>query len=70
MKKTFSSVTLYPQYIYTVFLSYSAWQEMLNHATMKVMEAESSKTASEAEHAKRAAFFTKAEQEEADTGKI
>ena len=36
---------------------------MLNHATMKVMEAESSKTASEAEHAKRAAFFTKAEQE-------
>ena len=36
---------------------------MLNHATMKVMEAESLKTASEAEHAKRAAFFTKAEQE-------
>ena len=42
---------------------FSAWQEMLNHATMKVMEAESLKTASEAEHAKRAAFFTKAEQE-------
>lgn len=41
----------------------SAWQEMLNHATMKVMEAEALKTASEAEHAKRAAFFTKAEQE-------
>ena len=36
---------------------------MLNHATMKVMEAEKIKTASEAEHAKRAAFFTKAEQE-------
>jgi hypothetical protein len=36
---------------------------MLNHATMKVMEAETSKTSSEAEHAKRAAFFTKAEQE-------
>ena len=36
---------------------------MLNHATMKVMEAEQLKTASEEEHAKRAAFFTKAEQE-------
>ena len=41
----------------------SAWQEMLNHATMRVMEAEKQKTASQLEHAKRAAAFTNAEHE-------
>ena len=35
---------------------------MLNHATMKVMEAEKQKTDSEAEHLQRAAFYTAAEQ--------
>jgi len=40
----------------------NAWQEMLNHATMKVMEAEKAKTDSEAEHLQRAAFYTAAEQ--------
>ncbi|XP_042879286.1 SH3 domain-binding protein 5-like [Penaeus japonicus] len=40
----------------------SAWQEMLNHATIKVMEAEAQKAASEREHMRRAAAFTKAEQ--------
>ncbi|KAK7078984.1 SH3 domain-binding protein 5 [Halocaridina rubra] len=40
----------------------SAWQEMLNHATMKVMEAEAQKAASEREHMRRAAAFTQAEQ--------
>jgi len=35
---------------------------MLNHATMKVMEAEKAKTDSEAEHLQRAAFYTAAEQ--------
>jgi len=40
----------------------NAWQEMLNHATMKVMEAEKQKTDSEAEHLQRAAFYTAAEQ--------
>ncbi|XP_076036519.1 uncharacterized protein LOC143022257 isoform X2 [Oratosquilla oratoria] len=40
----------------------SAWQEMLNHATIKVMEAEAQKAASEREHQKRAAAFTTAEQ--------
>ena len=35
---------------------------MLNHATMKVMEAEKQKTESEAEHLQRAAFYTAAEQ--------
>ena len=35
---------------------------MLNHATMKVMEAEKLKTDSEAEHLQRAAFYTAAEQ--------
>lgn len=40
----------------------NAWQEMLNHATMKVMEAEKKKTESEAEHLQRAAFFQAAEQ--------
>ncbi|KAG1684648.1 SH3 domain-binding protein 5 [Nymphon striatum] len=39
----------------------NAWQEMLNHATMKVMEAEAMKRESEAEHQKRAALFTLAE---------
>lgn len=40
----------------------SAWQEMLNHATMKVMEAEAQKAASEREHMRRAGAFTQAEQ--------
>ena len=40
----------------------NAWQEMLNHATMKVMQAEKLKTDSEAEHLQRAAFYTAAEQ--------
>ncbi|XP_063883777.1 SH3 domain-binding protein 5 homolog isoform X1 [Scylla paramamosain] len=40
----------------------SAWQEMLNHATMKVMEAEAQKAASEREHMRRAALFQQAEQ--------
>ncbi|XP_063603813.1 SH3 domain-binding protein 5-like [Penaeus indicus] len=40
----------------------SAWQEMLNHATIKVMEAEAQKAASEREHMRRAAAFTQAEQ--------
>ena len=35
----------------------NAWQEMLNHATIKVMEAEKVKTESEAEHLKRADLF-------------
>ncbi|XP_004574401.2 SH3 domain-binding protein 5 isoform X2 [Maylandia zebra] len=33
----------------------SAWQEMLNHATQRVMEAEQARTCSEAEHKKTAA---------------
>lgn len=41
----------------------NAWQEMLNHATIKVMEAEKMKTLSEEEHMKRAELFTAAEQE-------
>ena len=41
----------------------NAWQEMLNHATIKVMEAEKQKSDSEAEHLKRAASFQAAEQE-------
>jgi hypothetical protein len=41
----------------------NAWQEMLNHATIKVMAAEKQKTESEEEHMKRAASFTAAEQE-------
>lgn len=40
----------------------SAWQEMLNHATMKVMEAEAQKAASEREHMRRAAVFQQEEQ--------
>lgn len=35
----------------------SAWQEMLNHATIKVMEAEAQKAASEREHMKRASAY-------------
>lgn len=41
----------------------NAWQEMLNHATIKVMAAEKQKTESESEHLKRAASFTAAEHE-------
>ncbi|XP_042210044.1 SH3 domain-binding protein 5 homolog [Homarus americanus] len=40
----------------------SAWQEMLNHATIKVMEAEAQKAASEREHMRRASVFQQAEQ--------
>lgn len=40
----------------------NAWQEMLNHATIKVMEAETAKTESEREHQKRAALFNEAGQ--------
>ena len=36
---------------------------MLNHATMKVMEAEKQKTESDAEHSKKAAKFRKTEEE-------
>ncbi|KAF2362441.1 SH3-binding 5 [Trinorchestia longiramus] len=39
-----------------------AWQEMLNHATRKVLEAEAGRRASEREHEKRAAAFTAAQQ--------
>lgn len=35
----------------------SAWQEMLNHATQRVMEAEQTRTRSEAEHRKTAANY-------------
>lgn len=35
----------------------SAWQEMLNHATQRVMEAEQERTRSEAEHRKTAANY-------------
>ncbi|XP_076006099.1 SH3 domain-binding protein 5 [Genypterus blacodes] len=35
----------------------SAWQEMLNHATQRVMEAEQARTRSEAEHRKTAAHY-------------
>lgn len=41
----------------------NAWQEMLNHATIKVMAAEKQKTESEAEHLKLQNVFTAAEQE-------
>lgn len=41
----------------------TAWQEMLNHATIKVMAAEKQKTDSEAEHLMRAASYTAAEQQ-------
>ncbi|XP_071539137.1 uncharacterized protein [Panulirus ornatus] len=40
----------------------SAWQEMLNHATMKVMEAEAQKAASEREHMRRASVYQQTEQ--------
>ena len=40
----------------------NAWQEMLNHATIKVMAAEKQKTESEAEHLKLQSVFTAAEQ--------
>lgn len=40
----------------------NAWQEMLNHATIKVMEAETQKTESGLEHQKRALLFNQAEQ--------
>lgn len=40
----------------------NAWQEMLNHATIKVMEAETQKTESGQEHQKRALIFNTAEQ--------
>ncbi|XP_061521328.1 SH3 domain-binding protein 5 [Phycodurus eques] len=36
----------------------SAWQEMLNHATQRVMEAEQARMRSEAEHKKTAANYT------------
>lgn len=39
----------------------NAWQEMLNHATIKVMDAEKQRTASEKEHLARSAAFTQAE---------
>ncbi|XP_028819694.1 SH3 domain-binding protein 5 isoform X1 [Denticeps clupeoides] len=38
----------------------SAWQEMLNHATQRVMEAEQSRTRSELEHRKTAAKYNTA----------
>lgn len=40
----------------------NAWQEMLNHATIKVMEAETQKTDSGQEHQRRALIFNTAEQ--------
>lgn len=39
----------------------NAWQEMLNHATLKVMEAEKNKAETIAEHQKKAAIFSAAE---------
>ncbi|KRT78956.1 hypothetical protein AMK59_7351, partial [Oryctes borbonicus] len=40
----------------------NAWQEMLNHATMKVMDAENEKAESGREHQQRAVLFNAAEQ--------
>ncbi|XP_044753674.1 SH3 domain-binding protein 5 homolog [Coccinella septempunctata] len=40
----------------------NAWQEMLNHATMKVMEAENDKAESGREHQRRATIFKAAEE--------
>ncbi|KDR21122.1 SH3 domain-binding protein 5-like protein, partial [Zootermopsis nevadensis] len=40
----------------------SAWQEMLNHATMKVMDADKQKAECGREHHKRATLFNAAEQ--------
>merc|ERR1719242_1359419 len=39
----------------------NAWQEMLNHATIKVMDAEKQRTASEKEHLAKSAAFTEIE---------
>uniref|UniRef100_A0A336MN88 CSON003195 protein n=1 Tax=Culicoides sonorensis TaxID=179676 RepID=A0A336MN88_CULSO len=39
----------------------NAWQEMLNHATLKVMDAEKNKAESVVEHQRRAAIFNAAE---------
>lgn len=39
----------------------NAWQEMLNHATLKVMDAEKHKAETVAEHQRRAAVFSAAE---------
>lgn len=39
----------------------NAWQEMLNHATLKVMDAEKNKAETVAEHQRRAAVFSAAE---------
>jgi len=39
----------------------TAWQEMLNHATIKVIEAEKMKTASEKEHLDKSAVFSNIE---------
>lgn len=39
----------------------NAWQEMLNHATIKVMDAEKQRTASEKEHLARSAAYSAAE---------
>lgn len=39
----------------------NAWQEMLNHATMKLLEAERLKTSSENEHLRRANNFADAQ---------
>lgn len=39
----------------------NAWQEMLNHATQKVMDAEKQKADSHAEHQRRFITFTAAE---------
>lgn len=41
----------------------NAWQEMLNHATIKVMDAENQKAESGREHQKRATLFNAAEQQ-------
>lgn len=40
----------------------NAWQEMLNHATLKVMDAEKEKTETHADHQKKAVIFSTAEQ--------
>ncbi|XP_059172775.1 SH3 domain-binding protein 5-like [Physella acuta] len=44
----------------TVSLS-KAWQEMLNHAVLRVMEAETEKSLSEKEHSRRASIFAEME---------
>lgn len=40
----------------------NAWQEMLNHATQKVMDAEKQKAECHAEHQQRTMIFNAAEQ--------